>query len=117
MSKDGQTIDLRFLRCHPENGSWELSEPSPCSALSQAVVGGPITHLQWNAQGSPELAVFDAVGRVSILSFSIHLNRTYPIRRWDSDAVDDLHAVAGAYWLPLFPQSRQASTHLLPIPA
>ncbi|KAH8884552.1 RNA polymerase II mediator complex subunit Sin4 [Thozetella sp. PMI_491] len=109
VSKDGQSIELRFLRCHPENGSWELSEPSPCSALPQAVVGGPVTHLLWNAQSSPELAVFDAVGRVSILSFSINLNRTYPIRKWDVDSVDDLHAVVGAYWLPLVLQSRQAS--------
>ena len=106
---------MRFLRCNPETGAWELSAPTPCSTLSPAVAGGPITHLLWNTHGTPELAVFDAVGRLSILSFSINLNRTYPVRKWDADAVDDLHAVVGAYWLPLMPQNRQVIRPLEPL--
>ncbi|AEO65863.1 uncharacterized protein THITE_2143523 [Thermothielavioides terrestris NRRL 8126] len=118
IAKDGMSIDLRFIRCRPDNGDWELSEPSPWSAVSQspsppppnhhstplslASAGAPFVHLAWGPQAFPELAIIDALGRVTILSFSVTLNRPYPIvRRWDADVVDDLHAVVGCYWLPL----------------
>src|SRR4051794_28837952 len=28
VSRDGRAIDLRFLRCRPDSGAWELSEPT-----------------------------------------------------------------------------------------
>ncbi|KAM7194311.1 RNA polymerase II mediator complex subunit Sin4 [Rhypophila sp. PSN 637] len=100
ISKDGKSIDLQFLQCRPDNGDWELSEPYSCSnSLSPPV--GLITHLAWSPISSPELAVIDTVGRISILTFSIHLNRCHSIRKWDTDHVDDLQAVVGCYWLPL----------------
>ncbi|KAK3945310.1 RNA polymerase II mediator complex subunit Sin4 [Diplogelasinospora grovesii] len=109
VSKDGRSVDLRFLRCHPENGVWDLSEAHSGTAwVSSVNIGTPVTHLAWAATSSPELAVIDAVGRIYILSFSISLNKAYPVRKWDSDAVDDLNAVVGCYWLPLgLPQNRQ----------
>src|SRR5689334_3453143 len=43
VSKDGSSIDLRFLSCHPDNGSWDLSAPTTCPIPS---LGGiPISHL------------------------------------------------------------------------
>jgi mediator of RNA polymerase II transcription subunit 16, fungi type len=107
ISKDADSIDLRFLRCHPDTGAWDLSAPTPCSVLTPVQSGVPIVHLAWAPTSSPELAVIDAAGRISILSFSITLNRAYSTRKWDVDAVDDLHAVVGCYWLPLIPPGRQ----------
>ncbi|KAK5652559.1 hypothetical protein OQA88_10320 [Cercophora sp. LCS_1] len=108
VTKDGTSIDLRFLSCHPDNGSWDLSAPTPCNIPSPSPGGIPISHLAWAPTSSPELAVIDAVGRISILSFSITLNRPYFSRRWDSDPTDDLHAVVGCYWVPLLvPSNRQ----------
>jgi mediator of RNA polymerase II transcription subunit 16 len=106
ISKDGRSIDLRFLRSHPDNGSWQLSQPTPWN-LGATLPGCPIVHLAWAGQSSPELAIIDSVGRVSILSFSITLNRPYPVRKWDQDSADDLQAVVGCYWLPLASSSRQ----------
>ncbi|KAK3330204.1 mediator complex subunit 16-domain-containing protein [Apodospora peruviana] len=100
VTKDGRAIDLRFLRSRPDNGAWELSESYSCSNTLSSPVG-IISHLAWGATSSPELAVIDTVGRISILSFSITLNRCYAVRKWDLDPVDDLHAVVGCYWLPL----------------
>ncbi|KAL1865212.1 hypothetical protein VTK73DRAFT_5449 [Phialemonium thermophilum] len=111
ISQDGQSIELRFLRSNPSDGSWDLSEPTPCVALSNAIPGCPITHLLWASTSNAELAVIDSVGRVTILSFSVTLNRPSVLRRWDADLVDDLHAVVGCYWLPPVPQSKQASSN------
>ncbi|KAK0633513.1 mediator complex, subunit Med16 [Immersiella caudata] len=107
ISKDADSIDLRFLRCHSDTGAWDLSEPTPCSVLTPVQSGVPIVHLAWAPTSSPELAVIDAAGRISILSFSITLNRPYSTRKWDVDVVDDLHAVVGCYWLPLISPGRQ----------
>lgn len=114
ISQDGRSVELRFLRCHPETATWDLSEPTLCSVLPNAIPDCPLTHLAWASTPSPELAVIDSVGRVTVLTFSISLNRPYLNRRWDADLVDDLHAIVGCYWLPLVPQSKQVtfdSTH------
>lgn len=121
VSKDGMSIDLRFLRCNPENGDWELSSPNPSSVISLssgqfstiplAAAGAPIVHLAWAPTGISEIAIIDALGRIAIVTFSITLNRPFPARKWDADPVDDLHAVVGCYWLPLSqPQNRQLIT-------
>ena len=102
VSRDGSSLELRFLRCHPETGVWELSPPTSCAALPPATGGVPIANLAWATTSSPELAVIDALGRIAILSFSITLNRPYLTRRWDQDT-EDLHPVVGCYWLPLSP--------------
>ncbi|KAK0730489.1 RNA polymerase II mediator complex subunit Sin4 [Lasiosphaeris hirsuta] len=116
VSKDGWSLDLRFLRCHPDNGAWELSGPTPCPTVSPTP-GGPICHLAWAPTSSPELAVIDAVGRITILSFSITLNRPYTVRRWDADPVDDLQAVVGCYWLPLGMAPGRQQFHVMYGPA
>ncbi|KAK3996902.1 hypothetical protein QBC44DRAFT_355200 [Cladorrhinum sp. PSN332] len=111
VSKDGMLIDLRFVRCNPENGDWDLSGPNhspPISCipdqpatLSLASAGAPIVHLAWAPTGNAEIAIIDALGRIAIANFPITLNRPFTARKWDADPVDDLHAVVGCYWLPL----------------
>ncbi|KAL2020886.1 hypothetical protein VTK56DRAFT_7877 [Thermocarpiscus australiensis] len=117
ITNNGMSIDLRFTRCNPDDGDWQLTEstpwstislapspgqgPSPLSTPSLASAGAPVVHLSWAPTSTPELAVIDALGRITLLTFSISLNRPYATRRWDSDPADDLHAVVGCYWLPL----------------
>ncbi|KAK3498175.1 mediator complex, subunit Med16 [Neurospora crassa] len=104
ITKDGRSVEFRFLRCRPEDAGWELSGPylyGP-AIIPMHTTAGPIVHLAWStATPTPELAVVDAVGRITILSLTIHLNRPFITRKWDADPVDDLHAVVGCYWLPL----------------
>lgn len=59
-------------------------------------------HLAWAPTMQPELAVFDAFGRVCLLSVPVHLNKAgYFVKKWDADAQDDLQSIVGCYWLPL----------------
>lgn len=106
ISPDGTALELRHLRAHPKDGSWDLSEPVN-SPLVQGTRSNPLVHLEWAATNSPELAIFDSVGRVAIISFAISLNNAFPMRSWEPDPIDDLNAVAGCYWLPVAPPQPQ----------
>lgn len=101
-------MELRFLRCHPEAATWDLSEPT-LYPFPSATASNPIVHLAWAATHNPELAVVDLSGRVAILSFSMNLNRPFPSKKWDVDQVDSLDTVVGSYWLSLIPQNKQMS--------
>ena len=103
ITKDGRSVEFRFLRCRPEDASWELTGPYVYSTtvVPLHITAGPIVHLAWSPTQSQELAVVDAVGRIAILSLNTYLNRPFISRKWDADPVDDLHAVVGCYWLPL----------------
>ncbi|RDA83029.1 hypothetical protein CP532_6884 [Ophiocordyceps camponoti-leonardi (nom. inval.)] len=106
LTPDGQSIQLRFISCQPENGSWELSEPTTCETI-KGTPAIPLVHLEWSATTCPELAVLDAIGRVAIASFPISLNQPFVTRKWDADVVDDSHAIVGSYWLPVGPSAQQ----------
>ncbi|KAF6814593.1 mediator of rna polymerase ii transcription subunit 16 [Colletotrichum sojae] len=107
ISADGRSLETRFIRSHPDDGEWGLSEPTKIDLITTSP-SSHIVHLAWASTASPELAVIDATGRVSILTFSMNLNRPFATRKWDQDPVDDLHAVVGCYWLALAPpQSKQ----------
>ncbi|KAK8089694.1 mediator of RNA polymerase II transcription subunit 16 [Apiospora hydei] len=105
IAPDGQALDLRYIRAHPKDATWGLSEPTRC-AVSPNISGGPIVHISWAPTQSSELAVIDAAGRVLILNFNTNLNKMYPSRKWDGDPVDDLHAVVGTYWMNPMPSHR-----------
>ncbi|PNH42809.1 hypothetical protein VD0004_g4552 [Verticillium dahliae] len=105
ISPDGRSVQVRYLRADPKTGSWGLSEPTTVDAIT-ASPSTPIVHLAWAATSSNELAVIDAAGRVAILAFSVSLNRPFLTRKWDADHVDDLHAIAGCFWLPLASQHK-----------
>ncbi|KAI8629437.1 RNA polymerase II mediator complex subunit Sin4 [Xylariaceae sp. FL1651] len=110
ISPNGQSLELRYLRADPKDATWGLSEPKVIAPW-QSLIGGPIVHLSWGPASS-ELAVIDAVGRVLLLNFNTDLNRPMISRRWDGDAVDDLHAIVGTYWLnPLPANSRFYPTY------
>ncbi|KAF4984834.1 hypothetical protein FZEAL_62 [Fusarium zealandicum] len=107
ITPDGQNVELRYLRRHPYNGSWDISDPTTCH-LVKGTPAIPIVHLVWAGTSSPDLAIIDAVGRVTIVSFSISLNHPFLQRKWDTDPVDDVHAVVGAYWLSIAPSNQQS---------
>lgn len=113
ISKDGTSVELRFLRSNPQTADWELSEPSswspspstpspsPPGVAAPVSTSAPFVHLAWAPSTNPDLAVIDALGRLTLLSFSFSINQTYPVRRWETDLVDHLHKVVGCYWLPV----------------
>ncbi|KKA29121.1 hypothetical protein TD95_002337 [Thielaviopsis punctulata] len=105
ISPDGMAVELRFLRVDSDTGEWGLSEPSTSELVSGAE-NIPLIHLAWAPTKTSELAVFDVLGRVTILSF-INLNSATYSRKWVSDAFDDLNSVVGCHWLPPMPQTRQ----------
>ncbi|KKF93296.1 Mediator of RNA polymerase II transcription subunit 16 [Ceratocystis platani] len=73
ISPDGKAVELRFLRIDSDTGEWGLSEPTT-SELVHGIDNIPLIHLAWAATKNPELAVFDVLGRVTILSFYHILN-------------------------------------------
>lgn len=101
-------MELRYLQRNPDNGSWDLSEPTPCDLVSGSPTI-PIVHLAWAGTSVPDLAVIDAIGRVTILSCSISLNHPHLQRKWDADSIDDMHGIMGAYWLSIAPSNQQVS--------
>lgn len=107
VTPDGLTVELRYLQRNPDNGSWDLSEPTPCDLVSGSPTI-PIVHLAWAGTSVPDLAVIDAIGRVTILSCSISLNHPHLQRKWDSDSIDDMHSIMGAYWLSIAPSNQQS---------
>ncbi|GJN83792.1 mediator complex subunit [Purpureocillium lilacinum] len=116
LTPDGQTLQLRFLRCNPSNGSWDLSEPTTCDLVKGSPTV-PLVHLEWGATSSPDLAVVDAVGRVAIVSFPIALNHPFITRKWDADTVDDGHALVGSHWLAVAPTNQQKPYNVMYGPA
>ncbi|EQL03843.1 Mediator of RNA polymerase II transcription subunit 16 [Ophiocordyceps sinensis CO18] len=70
------------------------------SEASHDLAAIPLVHLEWSTANTPDLAVIDAVGRVTIAVFPCALNRPFT-RTCDNDAVDDRHAVVGCHWLPV----------------
>ncbi|KAM5355943.1 hypothetical protein ACJ41O_002589 [Fusarium nematophilum] len=107
ITPDGQNVELRYLKRHPDNGAWDLSDPTTCEQV-KGTPAIPLVHLAWAGTSSPDLAIIDAVGRVCIVSFSISLNHPFLQRKWDTDPIDDVHAVVGAYWLSIAPSNQQA---------
>ncbi|KYK58612.1 Mediator of RNA polymerase II transcription subunit 16 [Drechmeria coniospora] len=116
ITPDGQTLQLRFLRCHPDTGAWDLGEPTTCELIKGTPVV-PLVHLEWGATSSPELAVIDAIGRVALVSFPICLNHPFLTRKWEADTVDDLHAIVGCHWLAVAPPNPQKPYHIMYGPA
>ena len=96
VTPDGRSVEFRFLRSHPDTGEWALSEPTLYHPWGPLPQGAAITHLVWSCASSPELAIVDSFGRITIVMFNVMLNRPFFERRWDSDPLDDLHAVVGS---------------------
>ncbi|RKF72818.1 Mediator of RNA polymerase II transcription subunit 16 [Golovinomyces cichoracearum] len=101
ISPNGYTLEIRFLRCHHETGTWTLSEPS-IPSFTSTQDGGPLRHLSWSPTGC-DLAVIDSAGRVTIFSIFSSLNKFNVSRSCHIDSADDLQTVVGSYWLPLAP--------------
>ncbi|KAM3562348.1 hypothetical protein MY1884_001847 [Beauveria asiatica] len=106
ITPDGLSLELRMLRAHPANGSWEMSEPTTTD-LVKGTVTNPLAHLEWSTTTAPDLAVFDSTGRVMIMNFPVSLNAPFANRNWDADTVDDMNAIVGCHWLPVPPISQK----------
>lgn len=111
IASNGAALELRNLRCHPDNGSWSLSEATVTPNFTTALEGGPLKHLSWSPTGC-DLAVIDAAGRVTILSVFSTLNKPSLSRPCSSDPADDLHGIVGSYWLNLAPYPPQRPVSL-----
>lgn len=89
---------VRHLVCNPTDGRWALSEEYSQSQIGQLHLGQKLLHLCWNETGS-DLAVFDASGRISILSIPAALNSLGISRQTVVDPPDDGSQVVGMMWL------------------
>lgn len=116
ITPDGESVELRFLRAHPETGVWDLSEATTCD-LVKGTASIPLVHLEWGTTSISELAVFDSVGRVTLMSFSLTVNHAISTRKWDGDAVDDINAIVGCHWLNVAPVNPQKPYNVLYGPA
>ncbi|KAJ2894902.1 mediator of rna polymerase ii transcription subunit 16 [Zalerion maritima] len=99
VSQDGRSVELRFLRSHPDTGDWGLSEPTVYSPWDHLPQGSSLVHLSWSPAASPELAIVDSFGRILIAVFNSAANRPMLLRKWESDPLDDMHSVVGSYAL------------------
>lgn len=99
ITPDGQELEIRFLRCQPQDGDWGLSEPEICHHV-RGTLEEPLVHLEWAETNNPDLAVFDSTGRVSLLLFGAIVNHGHLVKKPDSDVIDDTHVVVGCHWLP-----------------
>lgn len=98
VNSSGFGLELHNIRCHPDDGSWDLSESSPIQQLNTNIEGGPFQHLSFSPTGN-ELAIIDAVGRISMVLIASAINKPHMIRPAGKDQVDHLHALAGCHWL------------------
>ncbi|PHH76275.1 hypothetical protein CDD82_4064 [Ophiocordyceps australis] len=116
VTADGQLLQLRFLRCSPDNGSWGMSEATACEQIRGSRLTR-IVHVEWASTSSPELAIIDSRGHVAIASFPIALNQLFVARNWSPDQPDDCNPIVGCYWLPVAPPHQQKPYHVIYGPA
>ncbi|KAH0544055.1 hypothetical protein FGG08_001673 [Glutinoglossum americanum] len=98
VKRDGNAVVIRNLLCRPDDGRWTLGGEFPVSQVSPNDDGQQIVHLSWNPSGS-ELAVVDMLGRLSIFTIYITVNRLNQSRSSVVDQEDDLGAIVGMSWL------------------
>lgn len=58
-----------------------------------------MAHLEWADTNNPELAVFDSLGRITLLIFTSMINQPFVVKKGDDDIVDGTHAIVGCHWL------------------
>jgi mediator of RNA polymerase II transcription subunit 16 len=106
ITPNGAGLEFRNIRTHPKDGTWEMSGPTTIPQITPSLDGGPLQHLCWGPNGS-DLAVIDAAGRIAILTLGHSLNRPNFTRSSQMDSPEELHAVVGAYWLNLSPNTQR----------
>ncbi|KAH8592398.1 mediator complex, subunit Med16 [Bisporella sp. PMI_857] len=95
---DGTSLYVQNLRCNPKDGTWALSEPVLTPPVAEDHPDIQLKHLIWSSHGS-ELAIIDAVGRITILTIFASINKPSLSRSCRIDPIDDLQRVVGCYWL------------------
>lgn len=95
---DGLGVIIRHLLRSQEDGKWTLSGPYLVPQVGVVHQGVQLCHVLWN-QRTLDLAVVDVLGRISVFTIVIAINRLAITRPNISDQDDDLGAVVGMIWL------------------
>ena len=66
----------------------------------------PMVHVEWSNMGNA-LAAADSSGRVSVYVQGYALNQMVLARSSQADPDDEMHALVGLFWLPVFPQQQK----------
>ena len=98
ITRDSDGVAVRNILCDPDNGKWVLSSEFSVPQSHLVAEGQQLAHISWNHTGS-ELAVVDVMGRISVFSIVVAMNRWVASRLGVSDQEDDLGAIAGLAWL------------------
>ncbi|KAH0564742.1 hypothetical protein GP486_001870 [Trichoglossum hirsutum] len=98
VKRDGNGVIIRNLLCRPDDGRWTLGGEFPVSQAVPNDEGQQIVHLSWNPAGS-ELAMVDTLGRLSIFTIYVAVNRLSLCRSGVVDQEDDLGVIVGMSWL------------------
>ena len=98
ISTDGRRVHGRNVMYDADNGQWRLSRECLVHQANEAQEGHRLCHLSWNHSGG-ELAVFDVMGRITVLQMVMAMNRLLVSRPSDHHHEDDLGGVVGAIWL------------------
>ena len=89
---------LQHFICDPHDGQWTLSKRYTIESIRSAHGESDLVHLSWSHVGN-ELAVIDAVGRVSVHQVMLAMNRLNVFRRSIQDPEDNLSSIVGLMWL------------------
>lgn len=101
IAADGSGVDLRTLVRKPGEGEWVLSQAVPLK-VPPLHDESHVVHLSWSSLGS-ELLVVDAAGHVLIYTNLYALGNMQLTKASNADQDDELNAVIGIHWLPVFP--------------
>lgn len=97
ISHDQMSARICTLAWQPKKERWMLS--GDLGLQDAPVSGSQMAHVSWSPSGV-ELAVIDVLGRVTIFSSLLAVNRYRQIYTSSAiDAGDDLAAVVGSHWL------------------
>ncbi|KFY20265.1 hypothetical protein V491_03862 [Pseudogymnoascus sp. VKM F-3775] len=106
ITSNGLGLEFRNLRIHPKDGSWDLSDPTIIPQVAPIADGCQLKHLCWSPNGS-DLAAIDSAGRIAILNLGQSLNKPTFTRNSNSDPIEDLRTVVGAYWINISPGNQR----------
>jgi len=103
---DGRRISLRTVARNQLTGEWALTDES------QYAVNAPedvtFTHIEWSNSGL-DLVILDLFGRIYIHSIGYAVGRLHAQPTSFSNPGDDLGAVVGTHFLPIYPMHQRTA--------
>jgi hypothetical protein len=99
LSPDALSVNIRHLLFSGSERKWNLSKEHSIDLSANGDSQHPILQLEWSHLGT-DLALVDAVGRVTIINASsMALNETAVVRPATLDREDELSQILTLYWL------------------